>query len=181
MKTFPSNIEIALMIQISILIILTFTFIAIYRQFLIQNKLFKAQLLKDRFEMYWNTYSPVTDEEVRSFKDFPDDWVSSELFINKYSDDEKKIRRYLSISKLYEYLAFTHQIQLVELPDLLGDQWLEKWTNDLLDEEEFLDVHHYYEDYYPEFQKFVNFLHAKKKNNILYNKANSADAKKPRG
>ena len=141
--------QISDLIQISILLILTLTLVAIYRQFLLQNKLFKAQLLKDRFEMYWKTFPSVTDEEVRSFKDFPNDWITPELFDAKYRDKDNKIRRYIIISKIYEYLAFTYHIKTIELPDLLGDEWLEKWVNQLLNEEEFFDVHESYKGYYP--------------------------------
>lgn len=143
-------------IQLGILVVLTITLVAIYKQHELQNKLFKAQVLKDRFEMYWNTYAPVSDDELRSFTDHPDDWITSELYESAYRNNPVKIRRYISTSKKYEYLAFTYRMKTLEIEDPLGDHWLEKWTEDLLSEEEFFDVHDSYKGYYQDYEKYVN-------------------------
>jgi hypothetical protein len=145
-------------IQLLILLILTVTLLAIYKQTLVQNNLFKAQLLKDRYDMFLDAYAPVNDEQVRDFKEFPDNFIKDEIYQNKYKCNDKKIRRYITISNLYEYLAFTYKMRSLGVPDLLGENWLEQWTKDLLNEEEFLDVHNSYSGYYPDFEEFVNKL-----------------------
>ena len=108
--------------------------------------------------MYWRTYSPVTDDELRSFKDFPEDWISKDIYEGEYKDNDNRIRRYLFISKLYEYLAFTFKLRDLELTDMLGDHWLEMWTLSLMSQDEFLNVHKSYSGYYPDFEKYVDKL-----------------------
>ncbi len=50
--------------QILTPIILIVTLIAIWRSMATQNKLFRSQLLRDRFDMYMSTWEPVTDDDV---------------------------------------------------------------------------------------------------------------------
>jgi hypothetical protein len=156
-------------IQISILAILTLTLIAIYRQFILQNKIFKAQLLKDRYEMYSKTYDVVTDDHVINFNDFPNDWIDNDLYERKYKNNEKKIRRYLNISKTYEYLAFTWKIKSLKIPDMLGDNWIKMWVEQLIDNDEFLDVYDSYKGYYPDFENFISNIltHDKRLNRTI--------------
>jgi hypothetical protein len=120
-----------------------------------QNKLLSAQLLKDRFDMYRTTSQPVTDEELGEFRRTPREYIDLRRYGEFYVGNDEKCKRYIYMSHVYEYLAFTHQIRMLGLPDPLGSHWLELWVGELKDEPEFQDVATYYEGYYPDFADFV--------------------------
>lgn len=140
-------------IQLAICVILAGTGIAIYRQLRTQSKLAKAQLLRDRFEMYARTYEPVTDEQVKELKLYPADYMEPAVYQQKYQADDQAIRKYIYMTVLYEYLAFTHQMPPIEL---VATNFLGMWVNDLLAEPVFHDVHKCCGKYYPDFGKFVD-------------------------
>ena len=121
-----------------------------------QNRLLKAQILGDRLEMYWKTYDPVTDEEIREFHLLPDDYIDKEKYDTHYKNDPEATRKYISLLSLYEYLAFTYSLKKLKLPDPMGYNWTERWAIDLLEYKEFIDVHEYHKNYYPEFGKFID-------------------------
>ncbi len=121
----------------------------------IQTRLLNAQLVKDRLELYWETYRPVTAEQVDEFKFYPEDYMELDLYEKRYKLDAAAIRRYIYMSELYEYLAFTHSLQSLDVPDPLGEHWVATWTRDLIESSEFLDVNEQYGEYYPVFKSFV--------------------------
>lgn len=142
-------------IAISTAGIMTINLIFLTRQISIQNRIAKASLMRDRFEMYWKTYNPVTDEEVEDFKRHPDDWMSVSNYNISYKDDAKAIKQYIWMAKLFEYLAFIFYGKKLGIKDPFGDHWLRLWTTDLTAHKEFIEVKDYYQPYYPEFCKFV--------------------------
>lgn len=142
-------------IQIGTLIVLFGTLVIVGRQSLIQNKLLIAQLLRDRFEMYWKIYEPITSEHVAEFKIFTEDFMDGSVYSAKYEGDYDRIRKYLGLMKIYEYLAFTHNLEVLNLPDPLGYEWTHRWTRDLLKDETFRDVHRFHGAYYQRFSTFV--------------------------
>lgn len=144
------------LIQIAILFVLLGTLVIVGWQTVLQNKFLRAQLLRDRFEMYWKTYEPVTDDEVAELQRFPEDYMDRDLYDRKYAGHEDRIRKYISMLQLYEYLAFTHGLQTLGLEDPLGYEWTRRWTRDLIHEEEFLEVHNYHRFYYERFAKFID-------------------------
>jgi hypothetical protein len=136
--------------------ILLVTFIVIYLQLRSQNKFLRGQLHRDRFDMYWKTYDPISKDEIREFKIYPENWMDKKIYHNKYKGRKKLIRKYLMFSKQYEYLAFSFRLITLKVPDSLGHDWTKKWLNDLLEKEEFLDVHEYYKEYYPELARYID-------------------------
>src|SRR5262245_28035925 len=121
----------------------------------IQTRLLNAQLVKDRLELYWEIYTPVTAQQVGEFKLYPGDYMDVDLYEARYKSDEAAIRRYIYMSEVYEYLAFTHALQALDVPDPFGQHWVETWTRDLIQSREFLDVNEQYSDYYPAFKALV--------------------------
>lgn len=156
------KLDIGEIIQFSILIVLLLTLLANFWQLRIQNRLFKAQLLKDRFQMYWKMYEPISNKEVHDLKMFPEDWIEKSKYETDYKNKENAMKKYIRMSKIYEYLAFTFKLREQNLPDPLGEKWLENWLKGLVKEKEFKDVHLYYGNYYPDFKELVDyFIHSK--------------------
>jgi hypothetical protein len=62
------EMSIADIIQSIGILVLLLTLIAMLYQIFLQNRLTKAQLLRDRFEMYWRTYEPISQEHVMDFE-----------------------------------------------------------------------------------------------------------------
>ena len=108
--------------------------------------------------MYWKMYEPISDEEVKDLKIFPEDWIVPEKFETEYQNNDDRIKKYIRMSRLYEYLAFTFKLRKHKLPDPLGEEWLEIWLQGLVKEKEFRDVHFYYGNFYPDFKSLVDKL-----------------------
>lgn len=160
------------LIQTGILVILAFTLFKVSSQIKVQNKqvdilnkqvetqnkMLNAQLLRDRLDMYWKTYEPVTVDDIKEFTLLLDDYMDRKKYEESYQDDNDSIRRYISLLTLYEYLAFTYTLKTLELPDPLGKDWTEHWAKDLLHYKEFIDVHEYHKSYYHEFGSFIDVV-----------------------
>lgn len=151
-------------IQTAILLVLTATLFAWVWQIVIQNRLLKAQILRDRLEMYWQTYEPVSDDEVQELHLIPEDYMDKLKYEVHYKKNPEAIRRYITMLALYEYLAFTYSLIKLKLPDPLGYDWTKRWAKDLLEYIEFLYVHEYHNEYYPEFAAYVDGVLKNKKN-----------------
>lgn len=143
-------------IQIAILIVLAGTLLLIWRQQITQNRVLKAQILRDRLEMYWKVLEPIKEDVLKEFHLLVEDYMDKNKYEEIYRDNYDAIRKYITLLRLYEYLAFTYSLKRLKLPDPLGGEWTEHWARDLLDYKEFLDVHEYHKDYYPEFRKFID-------------------------
>ncbi len=141
-------------IQFAILIVLALTLYAILKQLRLYNKLFNAQVLRDRFDMYWKTYDPISDSRINEFELIPDGYINLEKYDNYYKGRKDAIHKYLIYLQLYEYLAFAHKLDEMGITDPLGHA-TKKWTRDLIKENEFIDVHDYNKRFYPEFAKLV--------------------------
>jgi hypothetical protein len=85
------------------------------------------------------TYEPVTDEQVENFHLYSHDFMDETMYKSRYSKDDGAIKRFIHMSQLYEYLAFTYKLPAIGIPDLLGSEWVTRWTNDLLRFQEFID------------------------------------------
>jgi hypothetical protein len=124
----------------------------------VQNALLQAQVLSQRFEMYWKTYAPATDEELAQVDLMPEDWMNPSNYDNKYKNDRNALRRYVTLVKIYEYLALVSTMEKLKLKDPLGDKWAELWAADLSKKPEFEEINVWYREYYPEFAKSVETL-----------------------
>ncbi|MGB6064590.1 MAG: hypothetical protein WBG50_07255 [Desulfomonilaceae bacterium] len=148
--------------QIATLSVLVVTLIAIWRSMKaqersidMQNELFRSQLLRDRFDMFLTTLSPVTDDEVEDFYLYRDLYVdkSKELY---YGENIERIKRCIGMTHMYEYLAFAWELRPQGVPDPLGERWIRQWIKDLVRVTEFVDCHEFYgKDYYPDFYREV--------------------------
>lgn len=148
-------------IQIGILSVLGFTMILAVWQTRTQTNLYLAQLLRDRFEMYWKMYEPVSQGQLEELREFPEDYIELTLYEEKYKGHDKKLRKYIGMAQRYEYLAFAHGLEELHLRDPLGYGWTQRWTEDLLEDEVFMDVHHYFGAYYPGYTKLIKKLSEK--------------------
>jgi len=145
-------------VQLGMLGVVGLTLLVLLWQVVIQNRLAKAQILRDRFEMYWQTYSPVTDAHIAELRLAPDEYVPLEKYETEYSKSEAAIRKLIGMGMLYEYLAFLHTLRAMRVPDPLGQEWLAIWTADLAKHKEFRDVHEHWRDYYPAYAAFVDAI-----------------------
>lgn len=127
----------------------------------VQNQLLHSQVLNQRFETYWKTYAPITDEELREIALTPEDWMNPKHFEEKYKNDKKALRRYLLLARRYEYLAFMSTMEKSEIPDPLGYEWTKQWVRDLSTRKEFLEINEWYRPYYRKFSRFVDSLQKK--------------------
>lgn len=152
------QLRLADLIQIGILFTLFATLIFIGRQSAFQSRLLKAQLLRDRFETYFKMYEPVSDGQIAEFRRMPIDFIDAGSYKEGYQDDDEKVKKYFSLLKIYEYLAFSHGLEVLGLPDPLGYNWTHRWTRDLIGDRIFLEVHRYHGAYYPNFAGLVDEL-----------------------
>jgi len=155
----PTECAVADWIQTGLLAVGALSLAVLAWQAWTQNTLLKAQLLRDRFEMYWKTYEPISDELVSQVELYPQDYMDAKRYHAAYRGKRDAIRRYLYISMLYENLAFTYALhQRLRIRDPLGKNWRERWTRELTTSQEFQDVNKYYGDYYPDFKAEVDRL-----------------------
>jgi hypothetical protein len=139
-------------------VILTFINIGFLTfQVLRQNKISKAQLLKDRFEMYWKIYDSISDDEIKLVHACPDDFMPRATYV-KFKDNDGVLRKYALMSELVEYLAFTHELKNYGIEDTFGSDWVKLWTRDLKEIPEFMEIMEYYKEYYPKFAKFADAI-----------------------
>ncbi len=94
-------------------VILTITLIVLAGTMWSQKKLTATQLLRDRYQMFFDSWS-VTPDDVQQFR------AKTHLFVEKKRIDaayldgllrdesDNAIKSYLLIVQLYEYLAFAH-------------------------------------------------------------------------
>ena len=144
--------------QLLNLLLVTISLIGLFIQLSIQNKLARAQLIKDRFDMYWQVYAPVTDDDVKRLQISPTDYISLDLYKSDYEGNQDRIKRLIHMSKLYEYLNFLYVLKSNGVSDPLGDKWAALWAADLVDLPEFIHIDNSYKDYYPDFHKFLRKL-----------------------
>ena len=108
--------------------------------------------------MYWKTYEPVAEEEIKEVEIWPEDYFDKDKYDSYYKGNHDLVRKYIGMSKLYEFLAFTYALKQLKIRDTIGDHWTKLWTDQLSKQKQFLDVHESYRHYYPEFTKFVDTL-----------------------
>ena len=95
-------------IQALNVIAVTLTLLVIAWRVKIANRLSKAQILKDRFEMYWKvTHHPTDQREVDAMRADPEkSYLDINRFNEYYKGDDNRIRNYIEYSEVYEYLRF---------------------------------------------------------------------------
>jgi hypothetical protein len=152
-------------IQLGILIVLTATLIVIAFQIHLYNRLLKAQLLRDRFDMYWSLDS-IKDEEIDELHLVPDDYIDHDKYEKEYKSDKQALHKYLYFFQIYEYLGFQYKLKEFNLPDPLKYDWTLNWTIDLLEHKEFIDVHEYHKRFYEEFAKVIDSHLSQKKKKV---------------
>ena len=108
--------------------------IVVALQTVMQSRLMKAQLLRDRFETYWKIYEPVSDAHVSELAMHPEEYMDS------------------------EYLAFTRMLKTLKIQDPLGREWSERYCRLHLQDEQFRHVHEAYRGYYPDFETYIDDL-----------------------
>ena len=145
-------------IQIITICILAVNLIVITRQLVIQNRVSKMHLMKDRFDMYRQAYQPISDDRVKTFHVHHEDHMPDEIYESKYKNDNEAARRYLFMAQLFVYLAFVFYSRKQGIRDPLGKQWLSLWALDLAVNKEFLELKDYYRPYYPAFSRYLDDL-----------------------
>lgn len=145
-------------IQLSMLAVIAASVATLIWQTIIQNRVLRAQLLRDRLDTYWFTYKPITDADVETLRAYPEDFMTRDLYYERYAENTDAIKRYIAMSQIYEFLAFSYPIKGMKPDDPVGPAWIKKWTEDLLDSTEFIDVHKQYAGYYPPYEAMVNEL-----------------------
>jgi hypothetical protein len=130
-----------------------------------QNDLYRAQLIRDRYELYWRLYEPVTDDHLKTLRAYPEGYMSRDTYESKYKGDgaakDELIRRYIILSATYEYLAFSVELYSQVKDPIKGD-WIGIWVLELWECPEFQDVHRHYESYYETFADYLKRLLSKK-------------------
>lgn len=152
-------------IQIAILIVMFGTMLVFLRMVILQNRLLKSQIIRDRFESYWKTYGSVSESEMREAHLLPENYMNTEKYEQFYKHNEEALYRYIQVSHLYEFLAFSHLLKDKKLVDPLGEIWTVRWLKTLIGYKEFEDVHSYFKCSYPEFAKYVDELRLRNNHN----------------
>ena len=142
------------LIQFLVLIVLVGTLFLVLRQTKTQNKLYKAQILRDRFDLYNNTKGLITYEHIEDFKKFNQDYVFE--YTEYYSQNDDNIHTYLYLGKIYEYLLYVYKLKKkYKLEDAIGEAWEKKWLKEYKSDQAFTDLRKFNEGFYPDFEKHL--------------------------
>jgi hypothetical protein len=143
-------------LQLANLLIITATLGALVWQTAISNRIAKGQLMRDRFEMYWKLYEPVSDAQVKLFHLNYRDYVDSERYERAYKNNDDAARQYISVAQYYEYLGFLAVLDKMGIRDPLGADVMKLWTTDLVGIPAFHDAHNHFKKYYPAYARIVD-------------------------
>jgi hypothetical protein len=161
-------------IQFLILVVLTITAIAIFIQIIFiihqlktQKKILKAQLLKDRIMLGWETDTPITTEHIDNLAYLPNNFMPKKC-IKLYDDmkktsckekrEEKKRRigKYLYLSKVYGYFRWILIMSKeMDIDDQLDDKWTRKWIRDICQDDVFIDIREFNKREYSKFEDYI--------------------------
>ena len=144
-------------IQAIMALVLTITLVLIIIQTNLQNRLYKAQVLRDRFDRYNKTEELITEEHIKDFKRFPEDYIiMSTCYRHYYLDQDDKIFKYLYFGKKYEYLLFVYKLKKrLKLHDVIGDTWEKESFKIIKKYSEFNDLREFNKKYYPDFDDYL--------------------------
>lgn len=108
--------------------------------------------------MFMRTYDAVTDDEIKDFHAFWDDYLDGNirLYEEYYRQDEERIRRIIGMQFIFEYLAFTHELSERKIYDPLRVRDLNEWLDRLLGTKEFCDVVDASGRFYPSFKEKID-------------------------
>lgn len=157
--------DIGNLIQVGIFIILSVTLISIYLQMRIQNRIHHEQLIYHRYELFNSIFDPITDDNIRNIKSYPDMYLDKETFDHKYKKNNVKIIKLLLTIRIYIYFVMIHALRLNKLSDPFNIGII-KWMDELEEDEDFQVVAKELGSYYPSFQKFLNDRLSKVKNDL---------------
>jgi hypothetical protein len=145
------------LLQLVFGIISSITVILLFWQTLMQNRLFRAQILKDKFDMYTQCQIPITDERLEIVYANPDRYMPRDVFDTLYKNDRAALRAFLYYDNLYQYLGLRYSMEKIGLPDPNKDA-LKVWILELLDDPKFLQVHYSNKKYFGQFGIYVDNL-----------------------
>lgn len=150
-------------VELGSTIVLLLTLLILIWQVYIQNKIFKAQFLKERYDMSQQAYEPISEEVVKKFHVFHIAFVGGEKYEKYYKNDNNAIHKFMAYLKEYEYFIFSYALNALGLPDPLHfekdmNQRMASWIQENMKygEREFLDVCEYYKDDYPQLATFIH-------------------------
>ena len=123
-----------------------------------QNRMLRAQLVKDIFDMYQSAGRSISDEFVKHFEQYHFEYMDSELFQKRYRGNSDKIRKYVWVSEHYEMLAFAFSIRDMLKDQIINEKWMKMWLRDLKQHAVFDDVSATYGKYYREFDRLVSTI-----------------------
>jgi hypothetical protein len=146
--------SVADVIQTVVALISLVTLVILVYQTKLQNDIFRAQIVKDRFDMYWS-WKSITEEDIDEAELQPEAYFDKRRYESDYLGNREAVRRYLCTAHEYEYLAFAYQLRVLKLPDPL-ERMHTKWLIDLMGRKEFGDIHSHLRSYYPEFAAEVH-------------------------
>ncbi|MCU0918334.1 MAG: hypothetical protein MUC88_27775 [Planctomycetes bacterium] len=121
-----------------------------------QNKMLRAQLVKDIFDMYQSSEQDISHDLVSSFDQYHFEYMDTDLYQKEYRGKKERIRKYIWLSEHYEMLAFAYSIRDMLKDQVINEGWIEKWLRDLKQHQEFNDVRAMYGPYYKDFDGIVS-------------------------
>lgn len=117
---------------------------------------FRAQALRDRFEMYQWVEGPITQEQLSVANQLPEEYFERDVFEEFYEGNDERIVRYLAMLRRYHFIFYTHAYERS-----LADPYAVKvklWIDELAKLQEFRDVHERYKRYYPKFTEYLESI-----------------------
>ncbi len=149
-------------VQIAIACIMAITLIIICWQSIMQNRLFRVQMMQARLAMSEAAFAPISDTYVNDFEAYPEERMDKRVYETRYRFNKKAVRRYLKLERIYRYLAFVFVMRRLKLGDPFG-RGVSIWAEELCRDDIFVDVHTYQKAYYPELARFIDGIIQKNK------------------
>ena len=140
-------------IQIAILVVLGLTLVASLVAQVYQIMLARANLLACRTDMYRWVHSAITQDDLADCHAYPEMIMARARFDDAYRDKPEALRRYLKLSRIYEYLALAHILEQYKVADSFGIAWGRTWGKVLMDDDMFKEVDEYYRPFYTPFSE----------------------------
>lgn len=111
----------------------------------------------DRFEKWLAAFSAVTRDDIETAIANEDHFFGSEVFEAKYKDNERGIRRYLMMYRVYHFLLYGwfYDARRGEEPLFQDEINYPLWFGELARRPEFMDVHRRFGQFYPQFSAHV--------------------------
>lgn len=147
-------------IQFLILVVLALSLGAMVVTQVAQALMARAQLMSSRMTAYRWVLEPVTDEHVRDCEAYPEMVMTLARYEERYRGDPERLRRYLKLTRIYEYLAFAHGHKRRGIARAFRVAWGKDWSEWMVRDPMFWEVDEYYGQYHPAFSKHLRALGA---------------------